>query len=120
MSKINPFTDGRKIPEISINVKVKVETESNEDNENWNKVFGYLMRKPRTKVEFINVADIRKLSLDNVTVESIKSHIQQEDYEKLKTIESIFNKKLTQDVKAFVLSILKVKPATVESLVNSL
>ena len=47
MSKINPFTDGRKIPEVSINVKVKVDTEATEEATNWNKVFGYLMRKPR-------------------------------------------------------------------------
>ena len=116
MSKINPFTDGRKLPDVAINVKVKVETESADENTNWNKVFGYLMRKPRTKVEFINVTDIRKFSLDHITLESLVPYLQQEDYEKLKTIENIFDTKLTQDVKAFVLSILKIKPSTVEEL----
>lgn len=116
MSKINPFTDGRKLPDVAINVKVKVETESTDENVNWNKVFGYLMRKPRTKVEFINVTDIRKFSLDNITLESLHPYLQEEDYQKLKTIENIFNEKLTQDVKAFVLSILKIKPSVVEEL----
>ena len=116
MSKINPFTDGRKLPDVAINVKVKVETESTDENVNWNKVFGYLMRKPRTKVEFINVTDIRKFSLDNITLEALHPYLQEEDYQKLKTIENIFNDKLTQDVKAFVLSILKIKPSVVEEL----
>ena len=116
MSKINPFTDGRKIPNVSINVKVKVDTESTEETTEWNKVFGYLMRKPRTKVEFINVTDIRKFSLDNISLEDLHPYLQQDDYEKLKTMETIFDKKLTQDVKAFILSILKVKPSVIESL----
>lgn len=120
MVKINPFTDDRKIPEVSINVKVKVNTDSNEESLNWNKVFGYLMRKPRTKVEFINVSDIRKYSLDKISLEDLRSYLQQEDFEKLKTIENIFNEKLTQDVKAFILSILKIKPSVIESLVGNL
>ena len=66
MSKINPFTDGRKIPEVSINVKVKVDTETTEEATNWNKVFGYLMRKPRTKVEFLNIIDLRKFAFNNI------------------------------------------------------
>lgn len=116
MSKINPFTDDRKIPEVSINVKVKVNTETPEETINWNKVFGYLMRKPRTKLEFINVTDIRNFSLDKITLKDIQPYLYEEDYEKLKTIESIFNYKLTQDVKAFVLSVLKIKPSIIESI----
>lgn len=120
MVKINPFTDDRKIPEVSINVKVKINTDSTEENANWNKVFGYLMRKPRTKVEFINVSEIRNYSLDKITLEDLRSYLQKEDFEKLKTIENIFDNKLTQDVKAFVLSILKIKPSVVELLAKTL
>lgn len=120
MNKINPFTDGRKIPEVSINVKVKVDTESSQENVSWNKVFGYLMRKPRTKVEFINVTELRKFSLDQIKLEDLHPYLYPEDYEKLKTIEDIFDNKLTQDVKAFVLSILKIKPTVIESIVNKL
>lgn len=120
MSKINPFTDGRKIPEVSINVKVKINTQTHEEETEWNKVFGYLMRKPRTKVEFLNVIDIRKFALDNIQLKDLRPYLNEEDYEKLKTIETIFDTKLTQDVKAFVLSILKIKPTIVESLSHSL
>lgn len=120
MSKINPFTDGRKIPEVSINVKVKVDTETTEEATNWNKVFGYLMRKPRTKVEFLNIIDLRKFALDNVFLEDLHPYLKDDDYQKLKLIEEIFDKKLTQDVKAFVLSILRVKPEVIQSLSSSL
>ena len=116
MVKMNPFIDDRKIPQISINVKIKVDTNSVEDNTRWNEVFGYLMRKPRTKLEFINIIDIRKLNLDEITLEKIKTHIAIEDYEKLKMIEDVFDSKLTQDVKAFILSILKIKPSIIENL----
>ena len=116
MVKMNPFIDDRKIPQISINVKIKVDTNSTEDNIKWNDVFGYLMRKPRTKLEFINITDIRKLNLDDITVEKIKPYIIEDDYTKLKEIEQIFNSKLTQDVKAFILSILKIKPVVIEKL----
>ena len=116
MSKINPFTDGRKIPDVSINVKVKINSDSVEENSNWNKIFGYLMRKPRTKVEFINVTDLRNCDLSKITLEKLRPYLYQEDYDRLKNIEEIFDNKLTQDVKAFVLSILKIKPSLIESL----
>jgi len=116
MTKINPFTDDRQIPEVSINVKVKVDTENSEEALNWNKVFGYLMRKPRTKVEFINITDIRNFSLDKITLKTLRPYLQKEDYEKLETIENLFDEKLTQDVKAFILSILKIKPEVIKSL----
>lgn len=120
MSKINPFIDDRKIPEVSINVKVKINTNDVEENTNWNKVFGYLMRKPRTKVEFINITDIRSHPLDKITLEDLHPYLQEDDYKKLKTIENIFDNKLTQDVKAFVLSILRIKPSTIEFLAKAL
>ena len=79
MSKINPFTDGRKIPEVSINVKVKVDTETTEEATNWNKVFGYLMRKPRTKVEFLNIIDLRKFALNNIFLEDLHTYLHDDD-----------------------------------------
>lgn len=118
--KLNPFTDGRKIPEVSINVKVKVDTETSEENTNWNRAFGYLMRKPRTKLEFINVTDIRKVDLSEVTLDKLKPYLQEEDYKRMKPIERLFDEKLTQDVKAFILSILKITPSIAESLGKSL
>lgn len=111
MSKINPFTDDRKIPEVSINVKIRVDTDTSDETSNWNKTFGYLMRKPRTKLEFINVTELRKTNLENVTVDSLKNFLQEEDYIQLKSIEKIFDTRLTQDVKAFILAILKIKPS---------
>lgn len=111
MSKINPFTDDRKIPEVSINVKIRVDTDTPDETSNWNKTFGYLMRKPRTKLEFINVTELRKTNLENVTVDSLKNFLQEEDYIQLKSIEKIFDTRLTQDVKAFILAILKIKPS---------
>lgn len=120
MTKINPFTDGRKIPEVSINVKVKVNDMTEDENVQWNTVFGHLMRKPRTKVEFLNVTDIRKFDLQKINLDNLLPYLHNEDYEELKSIESIFNNKLTQDVKAFVLAILKIKPSTIEYISNNL
>jgi hypothetical protein len=107
--KIDIFGDGRKIPTVFVNIKVKIKTKSLEEMLAWNKVFGYIMKKPRTKLEFITVANIRKLkSLDNVTLNKIKKYISVEDYQELSKVEDIFNSGLTLDIKAFILSILKV------------
>lgn len=108
MQKINPFIDKRPIPKVNINVKIKVKTNSAKENSDWNKAFGYLMKKPRTKLEFLTVNVIRKLPLEKITLESIKSLILEDDYKVLATIEDIFNNRLTSDVKSFILAILRI------------
>ena len=116
--KIDVFGDGRKTPKISINVKIKVKTNSPEETATWNKVFGYIMKKPRTKLEFLMVDNFRYLFLDKIQLKDIKDYIQEEDYEQLKKVEKIFDKKLTTDIKAFILSILKIKINTLEEIIN--
>ena len=116
MTTINPFLDNRSIPKIGVNVKVKVKTDSAKENAAWNKAFGYLMKKPRTKLEFLTVSLIRKLALDKITVENIKSYISEDDYTALKSIENIFNNRLTTDIKSFILAILRVPIKDLEKL----
>ena len=108
MRSINPFLDNRKIPKLSINVKVKVKTDSVEETNLWNSVFGYIIKKPRTKLEFLMVSNIRNLPLKNITLNKIKDLISEEDYSALYKIEKIFNEKLTTDLKAFILSVLRI------------
>ena len=108
MRNVNPFLDNRKIPKLSINVKVKIKTDSAEETNTWNSVFGYIIKKPRTKLEFLMVSNIRNLSLKNVTLEKIKEFLSEEDYTELKKIEKLFNERLTTDLKAFILSILRI------------
>ena len=116
MSNINPFLDKRPIPKISINVKVKIKSDSAKENADWNKAFGYIMKKPRTKLEFLTVNLIRKLPLENITLEKIKPYLTNADYQQLATIENIFNTKLTTDVKSFILSILRIPIKDLEAL----
>jgi len=118
MPIVNPFLDKRSIPKVSINVKVKVKTNSAKENADWNKAFGHLMKKPRTKLEFLTVSIIRKLQLDKVTVENIKPYIDETDYIQLKSIEDIFNNRLTTDVKSFILAVLRIPIKNLESLCN--
>ena len=105
---LNPFIDGRPIPNIKVNFKVKIKTKSTEESTAWNSFFSYVMSKPRTKIEFITVALIRNLSISSITVEELKDVISEEDYEKLLLIEEIFNERLPIDLKAFILSIFQV------------
>lgn len=116
MKKIDIFGDDRKIPKLSVNVKVRVKTESLEENIAWNQVFGYIMKKPRTKLEFMSVNPIRNLSLNNITVDNIKSYLSQEDYRQLIRIEKLFNERLTADLKAFILALLKVPYTAIKEL----
>jgi len=116
MTNINPFLDTRPIPKVNVNVKVKVKTNSAKENADWNKAFGYIMKKPRTKLEFLTVSLIRKLPLDKITLESIKPYITETDYTYLKSIEDIFNTRLTNDIKSFIISILKVPIKALEKL----
>lgn len=119
MPIVNPFLDKRPIPKVNVNVKVKVKTNSAKENADWNKVFGYIMKKPRTKLEFLTVSTIRKLELNKITVDSLKDYISNSDYEQLLLIQDIFDNRLTTDVKSFILSILRVPIKTIEIISNS-
>lgn len=119
MQKINPFIDKRPIPKVNINVKIKVKTNSAKENADWNKAFGYLMKKPRTKLEFLTVNVIRKMALDKITLESIKPFILENDYNTLVTIEDIFNNRLTSDVKSFILAILRIPIKDLDNIINA-
>lgn len=110
------FGDGRKRPKLSVNVKVKVSTTYTDEMTHWNKVFGYIMKKPRTKLEFLMINSIRKLSLSKITLQKIKNYISEEDYVQLQKIENIFDKDLTDDLKAFILAILKIPVSILEKL----
>lgn len=119
MTKINPFLDKRPIPKVNINVKIKVKTNSAKENADWNKAFGYLMKKPRTKLEFLTVNVIRKLQLEKITLNDIKPLILESDYEVLATIEDIFNNRLTSDIKSFILAVLRIPIKDLDNIINS-
>ena len=118
MSKIDIFGDGRKTPRISVNVKVRVNTKSAKENVNWNKFFGYLMKKPRTKLDFISVNAIRKLNMSKITLASIKQYLTEEDLEYISKIKDLFNKRLTTDVKAFIITLLHIPYDKLQDLSN--
>lgn len=108
INMLNPFIDGRPIPNIKVNFKVKIKTKSTEESSIWNSFFAYVMSKPRTKIEFITVALMRNFALSAIKVEDLKDVIADEDYEKLLMVEEIFNERLPIDLKAFILSIFQV------------
>jgi len=116
MESIDIFGDGRKVPQLSINVKVKVKPDYQQYNNLWNSVFGYIMKKPRTKLEFLAVNSFRNLPLSELTLEDIKDYISEEDYDQLKQVEVVFDKGITTDVKAFILSVLRVRFDIIEKL----
>ena len=105
---LNPFFDERPIPNIKVKCKVKIKTKNAEESNNWNSFFSYIMGKPRTKIEFITAGVLRSLPLSEITVESIRDFVSLEDFDKLKTIESVFDKGLPTDLKAFILAILQI------------
>lgn len=117
--KLDIFGDGRKTPKISINVKIKVKTANPGETIRWNKVFGYIMKKPRTKLEFLVVEPIRNLHLDKIELEDIKEYITEEDYNQLSKVAKIFNRKLTADVKAFILSVLRIPYQTLNTIITN-
>lgn len=117
MNRIDVFGDGRKTPKISVNVKIKVKTSDINETVAWNKAFGYIMKKQRTKLEFLAVDSLRCLSLDKVKLKDIANLITEEDYAELSPIEKIFDKRLTSDVKAFILAILKVSNNQIENII---
>ena len=105
---INPFLDQRKIPEININFRVKINSTNKEEINNWNIFFYELMKKPKTKLTFTTCSILRNLPISNITLESIKDSITEEDYNLLLPIEDLFNNRLEIDLKIFILSLLKV------------
>lgn len=113
------FGDGRKTPKLSVNVKVKVKTNSQAEIKAWNSVFGYFIKKPRTKLEFLAVSHIRSLDLTKILVSDLKGYLSEEDYEQLERIEDIFNTRLTADIKAFILAILKFPVNFLSSIISS-
>lgn len=119
MDRIDVFGDGRKTPKISVNVKIKVKTSDINETVAWNKAFGYIMKKQRTKLEFLAVDSLRCLSLDKVKLKDITNLITEEDYVELSPIEKIFDKRLTSDVKAFILAILKISSNQIENIVTA-
>lgn len=119
MTKINPFLDKRPIPKVNINVKVKVKTNSAKENADWNKAFGYLMKKPRTKLEFLTVNIIRKMNLNDITVALLKPYLLNEDYNVLLTIENIFDSRLTSDIKSFILAVLRIPIKDLDNIINN-
>ncbi len=108
MSNLNIFGDDRKIPKVTVNVKVRVKDLNDEETRAWNKAFGYIMRKTHSKLEFIAINTIRELSIRNIKLADIKDFISETDYNVLHTIESIFNNKISIDLKAFILAMLKI------------
>ena len=119
MNRIDVFGDGRKTPKISVNVKIKVKTSDINETVAWNKAFGYIMKKQRTKLEFLAVDSLRCLSLDKIKLKDIANLITEEDYAELSPIEKIFDKRLTSDVKAFILAILKVSNSQIENIITA-
>ena len=105
---MNPFLDQRKIPEININFRIKINSTDREEINNWNIFFSELMKKPKTKLTFTTCSILRDFSVSNITLDSIKDHISQEDYKLLLPIEDLFNNRLETDLKIFILSLLKV------------
>lgn len=119
MTNFDIFGDGRKIPKLSVSVKVKVKTRSVEETIIWNNVFGYIMKKPRTKLEFLAVNNLRKISLNEIKLKDIKDFLSQEDFTQLSKIEYLFDNNLTADLKAFILAILKIPTSEILKLTQS-
>lgn len=111
------FGDGRKVPRITVNIKVKISNLDEAETKAWNKAFGYVMKKQHSKLEFLALNIIRDLSLKKLTLSDIKPFISDSDYEALSNVEDIFNTKISSDIKAFIIAMLKVP---VPSLVNLL
>ena len=116
MTSLDIFGDQRKIPKVTVNVRIKVKTDSLEETSAWNKAFGYIMKKPRTKLEFLTIASLRNLPLSKLTLAVLKPYLKEEDYLQLKTVETIFDTKLTPDLKAFILGILRIPYNTLSDL----
>lgn len=108
MTNLDIFGDNRKIPNIKVNVKVKIKDLNSDETRIWNKAFGYIMRKGHSKLEFLSIDTIRELPIKNIKLVDLKSTLNEEDYSVLKTIEDVFDNKISTDLKAFILAMLKI------------
>ncbi len=116
--KLNPFSDNRPIPSVSINVKAKIKSHSAEENTKWNIAFGNIMKKPRTKLEFLAIGTIRTLDLSKITLLDIQPLLSPEDYANLLKIEDVFNTRITADIKAFILGVLRVPIKSISQIIE--
>lgn len=119
MSKIDIFGDGRKTPKLHINMKIRINEQDPAIIHTWNTVFGYFMKKPRTKLEFLAVNPIRNMTLSMVTLADIRDYLSEEDYLQLSRVETLFDKNLTNDVKAFILAVCKIKKPSLEQIIQA-
>ena len=62
------------------------------------------------------VSNIRNLPLKNITLDKLKGLISDEDYTELSKIEKLFNERLTTDLKAFILSVLRIPLNTLKEI----
>ena len=116
MTNLDIFGDQRKIPKLAVKVRVKVKTNSPEETMVWNRVFGYIMKKPRTKLEFLTISSLRNLPLSKLSLAVLKPYMKEEDYNQLQQVEDLFNTRLTTDVKAFILGVLRIPYNTLSDL----
>ena len=77
MARLNIFDDDRKIPKLSINIKVRCKDTNFDESNTWNYVFGYIMKKPRTKLDFLAVGPIRTLDLNSLKLSMLRDVISQ-------------------------------------------
>jgi len=118
MTRLNIFDDNRRIPKLSVNIKVRCKDTTLDESAAWNYVFGYIMKKPRTKLDFLAVGPIRTLNLSDLKLSDLQGVMSDEDYTELLKIETLFNDKLSVDVKAFILAMLKVSYQDVQRALN--
>jgi len=116
MTNLDIFGDQRKIPKVSVKTRVKVKTNSQEETIAWNRAFGYIMKKPRTKLEFLTISSLRNLPLSKLTLAVLKPYMKSEDYAQLQQVENLFNTGLTPDLKAFILGVLRIPYNTLSDL----
>ena len=114
-NNINPFVDNRKIPTISVNFKVKINDLTTEERDFWNLAFGYINKKPKTKLDFLVISIIRKLDLYKLNLNDIEEFLSSEEYIILNSIRDIFDNKLSNDLKAFILGVLHINYKELET-----
>lgn len=105
---IDIFGDNRKIPVLKINSKIKIHGLTKDEEVIWNKAFGYIQKKPHGKLEYLAVNCFRNEKIKSLKFTDIERFLSEEDVTELKSIEDIFNNKLSLDLKAFILAVLKI------------
>ena len=105
---INPFLDERPIPKLDINLKVKIKVHNQDEYKAWNSFFSYLMKKPKSKLNFITASILRNMNISLVTFDKIKDYLNEQDRLELEKIKDIFDNNLSVDLKIYILSIYQV------------